>query len=117
MVADVLTNLNRKRVFDYAGQHRIPALYEYDFFVRDRGLMSYGPDLKECVSRAAALVARIFNGGRPADLQFEEPTNYLLVISLKAARATGIQLPPVCGSGRRGDRIGCPTSGNDPLQT
>jgi putative ABC transport system substrate-binding protein len=30
MVADVLTNLNRKRVFEYAGAHHIPALYEYD---------------------------------------------------------------------------------------
>jgi putative ABC transport system substrate-binding protein len=94
MVADVLTNLNRKRVFDYAGQRRIPALYEYDFFVRDGGLMSYGPDLNECVNRAAGLVARIFNGAPPADLPFEEPTRYPLVISLKTARATGIQLPP-----------------------
>jgi putative ABC transport system substrate-binding protein len=93
MVADVLTNLNRKRAFDYAGR-RIPALYEYDFFVRDGGLMSYGPDLNECVNRAAGLVARIFNGAPPADLPFEEPTRYPLVISLKTARATGIQLPP-----------------------
>ena len=30
MVADSLTTLNRKRVFDYAGANRIPALYEYD---------------------------------------------------------------------------------------
>jgi putative tryptophan/tyrosine transport system substrate-binding protein len=28
MVADSLTTLNRKRVFDYAGAHHIPALYE-----------------------------------------------------------------------------------------
>src|SRR5215472_4781629 len=28
LVADVLTNLNRKRVFDYAAAHRVPALYE-----------------------------------------------------------------------------------------
>ena len=42
MVADSLTGLNRKRVFDYANAHGIPAMYEYDFFVRDGGLMSYG---------------------------------------------------------------------------
>src|SRR5262249_15490552 len=30
MVADMLTTLNRKRVFDYAGAHHIPAMYEYD---------------------------------------------------------------------------------------
>src|SRR6516164_8865499 len=74
MVADVLTTLNRKRMFDYAGAHHIPALYEYDVpNVHDGGLMSYGPDLKESMERAAGLTARIFGGARPADLPFEEP--------------------------------------------
>ena len=37
MVSDSLTVLNRKRVFDYAAEHHIPALYEYDVMVRDGG--------------------------------------------------------------------------------
>jgi ABC-type uncharacterized transport system substrate-binding protein len=73
MVSDALTTLNRKRMFDYAAERRIPALYEYDFLVRDGGLMSYGPDLQESFERAADLVARIFKGARPADLPFEQP--------------------------------------------
>jgi putative tryptophan/tyrosine transport system substrate-binding protein len=94
MVADALTTLNRKRVFDYAGAHRIPALYEYDLpNVHDGGLMSYGPDLQESFERAADLTARILGGARPADLPFEEPTRYKLVINLKTAKATGIELP------------------------
>jgi putative tryptophan/tyrosine transport system substrate-binding protein len=94
MVADALTSLNRKRVFDYAGAHHIPALYEYDVpYVHDGGLMSYGPDLTESIERAADLTARIFGGARPADLPFEEPTHYKLVINLKVAKATGIELP------------------------
>ena len=67
------TTLNRKRVFDYAAERHIPALYEYDFLVRDGGLMSYGADLKVLSGRAADLVARIFKGARPADLPFEQP--------------------------------------------
>src|SRR5262245_63025931 len=52
---DVLTTLNRKRVFDYAGAHHIPALYEYDVpNVHDGGLMSYGPDLTEAWSALPA---------------------------------------------------------------
>jgi putative tryptophan/tyrosine transport system substrate-binding protein len=95
LVADALTVLNRKRVFDYAGEHHIPALYEYDVpWVHDGGLMSYGPDLKESMERAADLVARILGGARPSDLPFEEPTRYPLVINLKTAKATGIVLPP-----------------------
>ena len=93
MVSDSLTVLNRKRVFDYAGEHHIPALYEYDVMVHDGGLMSYGPDLQESVERAADLAARIFKGAHPADLPFEQPTRYPFVVNLKTAKATGIELP------------------------
>jgi putative ABC transport system substrate-binding protein len=93
MVSDSLTLLNRKRVFDYAALHRLPAIYEQDFVARDGGLMSYGADQKESFDRAAALVAKIFQGAKPADLPFELPTRYLLVVNLKTAKATGINLP------------------------
>lgn len=93
MVSDSLTILNRKRVFDYAGTHHIPALYEYDVMARDGGLMSYGPDLKESVERVADLVARILKGAKPAELPFEQPTRYPFVVNLKTAKATGIELP------------------------
>jgi putative tryptophan/tyrosine transport system substrate-binding protein len=94
MVADALTILNRKRVFDYAIAHRLPAIYEYDFFVRDGGLMSYGADFKESFDRAASLVDRIFKGAKPADLPFEEPTRYLFVVNLNTANSIGLELPP-----------------------
>jgi putative ABC transport system substrate-binding protein len=94
MVSDSLTMLNRKRVFDYATAHRLPAIYEYDQLVREGGLMSYGPDLKESFERAAAMVDRIFKGAKPADLPFEQPTRYPFVINLKAAKSIGLELPP-----------------------
>ena len=46
MVSDSLTLLNRKRVIDYAAEHRLPAIYEADSIVRDGGLMSYGADCR-----------------------------------------------------------------------
>jgi putative ABC transport system substrate-binding protein len=94
MVADVLTNLNRKRVFEFAAARKLPAIYEYDFIVQDGGLMSYGPDLKESFERATAMVAQIFAGAKPADLPFEQPTKYPFAINLKTAKATGIEIPP-----------------------
>jgi len=94
MVADALTILNRKRVFDYAAAHRLPAIYEQDLFVRDGGLMSYGADFKESLERAASLIDRIFEGAKPADLPFEEPTHYLFVVNLKTAKSIGLELPP-----------------------
>lgn len=67
MVADALTTLNRKRVFEFAAARKLPAIYEYDFLVRDGGLMSYGADLTESFERAAALVDSIFKGASPAN--------------------------------------------------
>jgi putative tryptophan/tyrosine transport system substrate-binding protein len=93
MVTDALTNLNRKRVFDFAAERRLPAIYEYDFLVRDGGLMSYGPDLRESFERAAALVDRIFKGAKPADLPFEQPTRYPFVLNLKTAKSIDLDVP------------------------
>jgi putative ABC transport system substrate-binding protein len=94
MVADALTNLNRKRVFEFAATRKLPAIYEYDFVIRDGGLMSYGPDATESFERATALVARVFAGAKPADLPFEQPTKYPFTLNLKVAKNTGIEIPP-----------------------
>ncbi|MFZ3359779.1 MAG: ABC transporter substrate-binding protein [Xanthobacteraceae bacterium] len=94
MVTDSLTLLNRKRVFDYADAHRLPAIYEQDFMARDGGLMSYGADVHESFDRAAALAASIFQGAKPADLPFELPTRYQFVVNLKTAKAIGLEIPP-----------------------
>jgi putative ABC transport system substrate-binding protein len=94
MVADALTILNRKRVFEFAAARKLPAIYENADLARDGGLMSYGADVPESYERAAALVARIFNGANPGDLPFEQPTRYPLVINLKTAKAAGFEIPP-----------------------
>ena len=93
MVTDLLMNLNRKRVIEFAAAHRIPAIYELEYFVRDGGLMSYGADRTETTERAAALIARILKGAKPADLPFEQPTRFRFVINRKTADALGIAIP------------------------
>jgi putative ABC transport system substrate-binding protein len=93
MVSDSLTLLNRKRVIDFAAEHRLPAIYETDSIARDGGLMSYGADPRESFGRAAALVDKIFKGSKPADLPVEQPTRYLFVINLKIAKAMDITVP------------------------
>jgi ABC-type uncharacterized transport system substrate-binding protein len=93
MVHDSLTSLNRKRVFEFAAEHRLPAMYEFDFIARDGGLMSYGPDLNESLARVAALVDRILKGAKPAELPFEQPTRFRFVLNLKTAKSLGLTVP------------------------
>lgn len=92
MVSDSLTLLNRKRVIDFAAEHRVPAIYEADTIVRDGGLMSYGADRHELFSRAAALADRIFKGAKPADLPVEQPTRYHFVVNAKTAKTMGLEI-------------------------
>jgi putative tryptophan/tyrosine transport system substrate-binding protein len=95
VVTDPLMGLNRKRIFEFTTANRLPAMYEFDFIVRDGGLMSYAPDLDEVLDRVAALVDRILKGAKPADLPLEQPTRFKLAINLKAAKAIGLEVPPM----------------------
>jgi ABC-type uncharacterized transport system substrate-binding protein len=94
LVTDALTTLNRKRIIDFAATHRIPAMYEFDFLVRDGGLMSYGWNFDDALRRAAVYVDKILKGAKPADLPVEQPTKFALVINLKTAKALGLTIPP-----------------------
>jgi putative ABC transport system substrate-binding protein len=94
MVSDTLTVLNRKQVMEFAANNRLPAIYEFGFLVRDGGLMSYGPNLRETGERVGDLVARILRGARPADLPLEQPTHFEFIVNLKTAKSIGLTIPP-----------------------
>jgi putative ABC transport system substrate-binding protein len=94
MVNDALTNLNRKRVVEFAKIQRLPTIFENGATVRDGGLMSYGPKQSEIGERAAEFVVRILRGARPADLPLELPTRFEFIINLKTAKALGLTVPP-----------------------
>jgi putative tryptophan/tyrosine transport system substrate-binding protein len=73
---------------------RLPAVYPFAYFIRNGGLISYGPDTIDPYRRAAGYVDRILKGEKPADLPVQAPTKYELAINLKTARELGIELPP-----------------------
>jgi len=84
----------RGRTVDLAATHRLPAMYDWRELVVAGGLMAYGPSLPDMSQRAASYVARILKGAKPADLPVEQPTTFELVITLKAAKALGLTIPP-----------------------
>jgi putative tryptophan/tyrosine transport system substrate-binding protein len=76
-----------------AARRRLPAVYFYRFFVREGGLISYGPDSIDSYRRAAGYVDRILKGEKPADLPVQAPTKYETVVNLKTAKALGLEIP------------------------
>jgi putative ABC transport system substrate-binding protein len=82
-----------RHLIDFAGSRRIPAIYDNRFFVDNGGLMSYGPNLPELHRRAADYVDKILKGAKPADLPFQQPSKFELVVNLNAAKALGIEVP------------------------
>jgi putative ABC transport system substrate-binding protein len=93
MVTDALTNLNRKRVFEFAADHHLPAIFELGYMVHEGGLMAYGVDRAEASERAADIVVRVLNGANPADLPIEQPTRFHLTVNTAVAKTLGLTFP------------------------
>jgi putative ABC transport system substrate-binding protein len=54
-----------------AARNNVPAVYGQSYFVRDGGLLSYGPDAIDPYRRAATYVDRILRGEKPGDLSVQ----------------------------------------------
>ena len=86
--------VHRKLIITLAAQHRLPTVYFLRGFVKDGGLISYGPDPVAPYGQAASYVDRILKGEKPADLPVQAPTKNELVLNLKTAKALGLTVPP-----------------------
>ena len=84
---------NAKIVVEAAAKYRLPAVYANPEFMQAGGLMSYSFDFADQFRGAAYYVDRILKGARPGDLPVQFPTKYKLVVSLKAAKALGLEVP------------------------
>ena len=89
-----LARTHRKLIITSASRLRLPAIYAFNVYVADGGLMSYGPDNTTPYRRAAGYVDRIFKGEKPADLPVQAPNKYELTINMKTAKALGLAVPP-----------------------
>jgi putative ABC transport system substrate-binding protein len=94
VLTDPILFSQRKRIVELANKSRLPAIYFFPGFVKEGGLMSYGPSDIDLFRRSAAYVDRILKGARPSDLPVEQPTRFDLVINLKTATALGLAVPP-----------------------
>jgi putative ABC transport system substrate-binding protein len=96
VLTDPILFSQRKRIVELANGNRLPAMYFFQGFAEEGGLMSYGPSDTDLFRRAAVYVDRILKGAKPADLPIEQPTKFELFINLKAASTLGVSIPESC---------------------
>ena len=103
MLGSQVFNTHRIQIVELAVKSRLPATYTRPEYVEDGGLMTYGPSINDLFRRAATYVDKIVKGAKPADLSVEQPTEFELVINLKAAKQIGLTIPPAVLA--RADRV------------
>ena len=87
--ATLVNDMHSKRIVDFALRRRLPTFG----FAEVGMLFGYWSDEAEMNRRAAVLVKKILDGANPAELPFEQPTKFDLVINLHTARAIGVSVP------------------------
>ena len=87
------TGYHRHLIIGLASRHKLPAIYPFRYYALDGGLITYGPDPRDLIRRAASYVDRILKGEKPADLPVQAPTKFELLINLRTAKALGLDVP------------------------
>jgi putative ABC transport system substrate-binding protein len=83
----------RASILSAAARNKVPAVYSQPAYVRDGGLLSYGPDQVDTWRRAATYVDRILRSEKPGDLPVQFPTKFEMVVNRKTAKALGLTVP------------------------
>jgi ABC-type uncharacterized transport system substrate-binding protein len=91
--ADPLLASYRIEVVVLANERHLIAMFGDREYVRAGGLMFYGTSTIDMWRHAATHVDRVLKGAKPGDLPVEQPTQFELMINLKAARALGLTIP------------------------
>ena len=94
-IADPVFFIQLRRMADFVGANRLPAICNFTEFPKLGGLMGYAPSLPDEFRHAAGHIDKILKGAKPADLPVEQPTRFQLVINLKSAKALGLDVPPM----------------------
>jgi len=94
VLASALLFNNRAIVLQRVGALRLPAIYQWPEIAEHEGLLGYGPRIvhiyRDIIARQ---VIKVLHGTSPAVIPVEQPTNFELVVNLRAARAIGHDVP------------------------
>ena len=93
-IPDVILSAHMAEIIKLVGASNKPAIFPSPDWVRNGGLMSFGPDFADASRHLTAQLDRILKGAKPGDLPFERPTKFDLRVNLRTAQAMGIELSP-----------------------
>lgn len=74
---------------------RLPVVYGLRHHVEQGGLLSYGVNIDDAWRMAARYVDRLLKGDKPGDLPIQQPTRFEMVLSIKAAAVSGLNVPVI----------------------
>jgi putative ABC transport system substrate-binding protein len=92
--ASAFTEGRRALIISLAAQNKVPAVFPNSGWVRDDGLLSYGPVMADEFRRSASYVDRILRGAKPADLPVQLPVKFEMALNAKTVKALGLTVPP-----------------------
>ena len=97
LLTSFLTGKAMSVVTQFAVDKGLPTITDFDWMHRTspNPLLCYGPLYRELVQSAAASIDKILRGASPGDLPIQRPRRFELLISLKTAKAIGLDLPPI----------------------
>jgi putative ABC transport system substrate-binding protein len=84
----------REQIGAFLAQYRLPSLCDVREYVEAGALASYGADASGILKLAGNYTGRILKGEKPANLPVAQSSKFEFVLSLKAAKAIGMTIPP-----------------------
>ena len=83
---------HRRTIIDSVA-YRLPMISDARLLAETGAVLTYSVDWLDMFRRGAAYVDKILKGAKPADLPIQQPTQFKLVVNLKAAKALGLKVP------------------------
>ena len=87
-----LASLSRE-IVAFATENRLLTMFQWREQVEAGGLASYVPGLADIWRQSAVMVAKVLKGAKPGDLPVEQPTKIEFIISMRTAKALGLEVP------------------------
>ena len=93
VTTSTLTLDNLDQTARFISSVHLPAFSEYSSFAEAGFLLTYGVGYVHMFNLAAIQVDKILKGAKPANVPWEQPTEFELIVNAKTAKALGLTVP------------------------